>query len=123
LLAQEGGVARGQLDGFGQQQFLGGRLVVVLEPGEHLLEEYPFVRGVLVQQHQSAVGFKHDVKFTDRNLLFARPPVLGAARVSANGDGGLATAAVESVTDGGGSAVVVRERMRGRAGDLLERSV
>ena len=65
LLAQESGIAGRQLDRLRQQQFLRRRLPVLLEPVQHLLEQNPFVRGVLVKQYESTVGFEHDVKSAD----------------------------------------------------------
>ena len=61
MLAQELRVAGRQLDGFRQQQTL-RRRVALLQAAEHLLVENPFVRRVLVHQHQAAVGFEHDVE-------------------------------------------------------------
>ena len=58
-------VARREFDGFRQQQSLRRRLVVSFQPVEHLLEQNPLVRRVLVQQHQAAVGFEHDVELAD----------------------------------------------------------
>jgi len=65
LGAQKIRVARRKLDGFRQQQFLRRRKFILLEAIEHLLEQNPFVRGVLVEQHQTAVGFEDDVKLAD----------------------------------------------------------
>ncbi len=65
LIAHEIGIASGQLHGFRQQELLGIRLLFLLQACEHLFEEDALVRGVLVQQHQSAVGLQHDVKLPD----------------------------------------------------------
>ena len=59
------GVAHGQFDGFGQQEFLRRGVALLFEAVEHLLEQDPLVRGVLVEQDESAVGFEHDIKSAD----------------------------------------------------------
>src|SRR5208283_2210407 len=65
LFAQEIRVAGGQFNGLRQQQLLRRHGAVLLQPVQHLLEQYPFVRGVLVEQDESAVGFQHGIKFAD----------------------------------------------------------
>jgi hypothetical protein len=65
LFANESGIAGGQLDGFRQQKFLRVGLLFLLEAREHLLEENPLVRGVLIEQNQAAIGFENDVEFSD----------------------------------------------------------
>ena len=56
------GVARRQLDRFGQQQSLRGRGAGFFQAAQHLLEQNPLMGGVLVQQHQAAIRFEHDVE-------------------------------------------------------------
>ena len=58
-------VADGQLDRFRKQQTLRRRVALLLQPRQHLLEQNPLVRRMLVEQHQSAVGFQHHIKFAD----------------------------------------------------------
>jgi len=65
LLAQKNRVPRRQFNGLGQQQLLRRRGAVCSSRFQHLLEQYPFVRGVLVEQDKSAVGFQHGIKFAD----------------------------------------------------------
>jgi hypothetical protein len=36
-----------------------------LKPFEHLFKQNPLVRRVLIEQHQSAIGFEHGVKPAD----------------------------------------------------------
>ena len=49
----------------GSSNFCDGAQTVLLEAVQHLLEQNPFVRRVLVEQHQSAIGFQHDIKPAD----------------------------------------------------------
>ena len=65
LPAQETRVANGELNGLGQQQFLGRRLLIFFQPIQHLLKKNSLMRGVLIEQHQSAIGFQNDVKLAD----------------------------------------------------------
>ena len=65
LLPQEIGIARRDLDCFRQKQFLRGRLGVAFETVEHLLEENPFVGGMLIQQDEATIRFEHDIKPPD----------------------------------------------------------
>ena len=64
VFAQEGGVAVAELDGFGEEEALGGDGGGV-EAGEHLFEEDAFVRGVLVDDDEAFGAFGEDVEFAD----------------------------------------------------------
>jgi len=65
LFADEIGVARGEFDGFREQEFLRIGLLLLLEAIEHLFEKNAFVRGVLIEQNQPAIGFEDDVESAD----------------------------------------------------------
>jgi len=52
---------------FRQQQLLRRRQVALFEPVQHLLEQDPLVRRVLIQEHQTAVRFEHDVEPADHS--------------------------------------------------------
>lgn len=54
-------VARGDLDGFGQEQSLGGG-GFLFETVEHLFVEDTFVGGVLIHEDQTAVGFEEHIE-------------------------------------------------------------
>ena len=58
------GVARGEFDGFGEEEALGGD-VALLHALEHFFEKNAFVRGVLVEQDHAAIGFHDHVKAAD----------------------------------------------------------
>ena len=49
----------------GSSSFCDGAEPFCSMPVQHLLEQNPLVRRVLVEQHQSAVGFQHDIEFAD----------------------------------------------------------
>ena len=61
IFAQPSGVARGDLQRNRQQQPLRGH-ALALHAAAHLLEENPFVRGVLVHEHEAAGIFHEDVE-------------------------------------------------------------
>ena len=42
-------------------------MAVLFESREHLLEQDPFVRGMLVEQDQAAVRFEHDIEPPDHS--------------------------------------------------------
>ena len=65
LFAQELGVARREFDGLGQQQFLRGGGGIGFNAGHHLLEQNPFVGGMLIQQHQAAIRFEQHIQPAD----------------------------------------------------------
>ena len=54
----------GKFDGFGKQKALGGG-GALFHAFEHFFEEDAFVRGVLIEQDQAAIGFEDDVEFAD----------------------------------------------------------
>ena len=49
LFPQKMGVTDGKLDRLGQQKFLRSRRTGLLQTVEHLLEQYPLVRRVLIE--------------------------------------------------------------------------
>jgi hypothetical protein len=73
LAAHEFRVAQGKFDRFGQQEPLRGR-GALFQPLEHLLEQHPFVGGMLIHEDQTAVRFEqhvessHDADQTERHL-------------------------------------------------------
>ena len=60
IFAEKIGVTRRQFDGLRQQQSL-RRCVAVFHALEHLLVENSLVRGVLIEQHEPAIRFEHNV--------------------------------------------------------------
>ena len=63
--AEEMGVARGEFDGFGQEEALGRSGPLFFHPVEHLLKKDAFVGGVLVEQDEAAIRFEENVEFAD----------------------------------------------------------
>ena len=64
MIAQKIRVARWQLHRLGQQQPL-RRRAALFQATQHLLEQNPLVRRVLIEQHQAALGFEHHIQPPD----------------------------------------------------------
>ena len=62
LIPQELGIARRELDGLRQQQFLRRRGFVLFQTIQHLFKQNPLMCRVLIQQHQAAIRFQEHIE-------------------------------------------------------------